>query len=138
MSAPTASTIRRPNRPSKHTSAVELIRRLPGGREQRLELQMRQPEGWGLRRHSRPTDVLGRRMLEDAVDDACAVEAGHHGQPTRHGRGLEQAHVLYPPQVELEIVAARVERRKLPVLTPGEEQSQVRLGVLPGRATVAR
>jgi hypothetical protein len=42
-----------------HQREVEGVGRHPGGGQQRLELQMRQAEGRGLRRHLWAPDVLG-------------------------------------------------------------------------------
>jgi hypothetical protein len=59
---------------SSDKGEIELVRRRPCSGEQRLELEMGQSEGRGLRRHAGAPHVLSWGMLEDVVDDACAVE----------------------------------------------------------------
>jgi hypothetical protein len=80
-----------------HEREVKGVGRLSGGGEHRLELQVRQPEGRGLRRDARSADVVGRRVRKDAVDDAGPVEARDDGQPAGHCGGLKAPHVLQPP-----------------------------------------
>ena len=70
-----------------------------------------------------------RSVFEDAVDDAGPVKAGDDGHSSGHGGGLEPADVLHPPQVQLQVVTLRVQRRDLPLLAPGDEDPRVRLGV---------
>ncbi len=126
MSAPTVSKMRRPSSPSRHTSAKS------NGLSDCLEavssasnLQVGESQGRRLRRHGRPPDVVRRRVFKDSVDDAGAVEASDDGQPSGDGGGLEPSDVLHPPQIQLEVVALRVQRRELSVLTPGEEDPEV-------------
>jgi len=64
-------------------------------------------------------------VFQHAVDDAGPVEASDDGQTSGDRGGLEPSDVLHPPQVQLEIVALRVQRRELPVLAPDEEDPEV-------------
>jgi hypothetical protein len=46
-------------------------------------------------------------VLENPVDDARSVEAGHHGHAPRHGAGGVTALLLHPAHVELDVRARR-------------------------------
>lgn len=56
-----------------HKREVVRVARLPCGGEHGLELQVRQAERGRLRWNGRSSDVLGRGMLQDPVDDAGPV-----------------------------------------------------------------
>nr|WP_247657132.1 hypothetical protein [Micromonospora sp. U56] len=73
---------------------VVRVARQPGGRDQRLELQVTQPEGRRLGRHRGPADVVGRRVFQDGVDDADPIEPDHQRQAPRDRRGLVPTHVV--------------------------------------------
>jgi hypothetical protein len=57
-----------------------------------------------------PADVLSRRVLERAIDHAGPVEASDHGHAARHRGRLESAHLLQPPEVQLDVGADRYRR----------------------------
>jgi hypothetical protein len=59
---------------------VVRVGRQPRGGDQRFELQMAESQGRRLGWHRGPADVVGRRMLQELVDDADAVEADHDRQ----------------------------------------------------------
>jgi hypothetical protein len=73
---------------------VEPIHGLSGRGQHGLELQMSQPEARGLGRHVRAAHVLGRGVLENAVDHAGPIETGDDRQPARHRRWPVSAHLL--------------------------------------------
>jgi len=77
-------------------------------------------------------------VFEDVIYDAGPVEARDDGEPPGHRGGLEPPHVLQPPQVQLEVVALRSQRREVPIMAPVEEHPQVGLGVFARGAAVAR
>ena len=86
--------------------------------------------------------TLGRRTysagecVQHPVDDAGAVEAGHHRQPPRHGRGLEPADLLQPAHVQLDVGPGRpAARARVRRTSPGN--LQVGLGVGTRQALVA-
>ena len=80
MLLPVASKIRKPRRPSMVTSAKShRLAEMLGGRQQGFELKVGQPQGRGLGWHVGPPDVLGRRVLEDAIDHTGP--AGNHRHP---------------------------------------------------------
>ena len=72
--------------------------------------------------------MLGRGVLEHAVEDAGAVEAGGYRELPRDGGGLEPAGLLHPPDVVLQVRAAGGQRVQAAVSAP----PQVGLGVLAG------
>jgi len=61
-----------------HQGEVVIVGRLSRYGQQRLELQVSEPERGRLGRDIRPADVLGRGVFQHAVDDAGAVEPGGH------------------------------------------------------------
>jgi hypothetical protein len=71
-------------------------------------------------------------VLQQAVDDAGAVEAGHDGEPAGHGGGLEAADLLHPADVQLQVRAAGGQRIQGVLGAPGQVAAQVRFGVLAG------
>ena len=81
--------------------------------------------------------MLGRRVLEDAVQDAGPVEPGRDGEPAGDGGGLEPADLLHPPDVELQVRPAGGERVQAAFGAPGQVAAQVRFGVLAGGALEA-
>jgi len=81
--------------------------------------------------------MLGRGVLQGAVDDAGPVEPGRHGEPAGHGGGLELADLLHPPDVQLQVRASRGEGIHAAFGAPGEVTAQVRLGVAAGGASEA-
>ena len=78
--------------------------------------------------------MLGRGVLQHAVDDAGAVEPGGHREPPRDGGGLEPAGLLHPPDVLLQVRAAGGQRVQAAVSAPSQVAAQVGLGVLAGGA----
>ena len=72
--------------------------------------------------------MVGRRVLENPVDHAGPVEADHHRQPPRHGRGPEPADLLQPPHVHLHMRAPHRQGFQVPFGAPGQVDPQVRLG----------
>jgi hypothetical protein len=100
---------------------VEAVGRLAGRGEQGLELQMRQPERWGLGRDRWAPQPLGRGVLEDAVDDAGPVEAADDGGAPRHRRRLEPADLLAPAHVQLQLCPLCCERVQAALGAPAEE-----------------
>ena len=110
------------------------IGRLAGGGEQRLELQVREPQGRRLSRNGRPADVLSWRVLQDTIDDAGPVEPGGDGEPPGNRRGLEPADLLHPPDVQLQMGAPGQEGIQAALGAPGEIAAQIRVGVLSGDA----
>ena len=78
--------------------------------------------------------MIGRGVLEHAVDDAGAVEPGGDREPARDGGGLEPAGLLHPPDVLLQVRAARGRRVQAAVSAPSQVAAQVGLGVLAGGA----
>jgi len=98
---------------------VVAVGRVAGGGEQGFELQVGQPEGRGLGGDGGPADVLGWGVFQDTVDDAGAVEPGHHRHPARDGGRLEPADFLHPPHVQLHVHPARRQRRQIAFGAPG-------------------
>ena len=76
-------------------------------------------------------------MVQDGVDHAGSVEAGDHGHPTRHGRGLESADFLHPPHVPLDLHALDRQWADVLIGAPGEEQPEIGFGVDAGCADIA-
>ena len=71
-------------------------------------------------------------MLQDAVQDAGAVEPGCDGEPAGDGGGLEPADRLPPPDVQLQVRPLRGQRVQAVFSAPGQVAAQVRFGVLTG------
>ena len=88
-----------------HKGEVVPVGGLAGCGEQGFELQVREPEGRRLSRHGRTADVLGWRVLQDAIDDAGPVEPGGDREAPGDCRGLEPADLLRPPDVQLQMRA---------------------------------
>jgi hypothetical protein len=78
--------------------------------------------------------MLGGRALQEAVDDAGAVEPGRDPEAPENGGGLEPADLLHPPDVQLQVRAPCGHRVQPALSTPGKERAQVGLGVLAGGA----
>ena len=75
MSAPVASKIRQAQRPEHgHQGEAVIAGRLARGGQQRLELKVSEPERWRFGRDMGPADMLGRGVLQYAVEDASAAE----------------------------------------------------------------
>ena len=72
-------------------------------------------------------------MLQQAVDHADPVEPSRHGEAPRDSGGLEPADLLHPPDVDLQVRAARGQRVQAVLGAPGEVAAQVGLGVVTGR-----
>jgi len=115
----------------RYQSEVVAIRRLAASGQHGLELQVRQPEGRGLRRHGGPSDVLRRGMLQSTVDDAGAIEAGDHRGAAGHRRRLVPAGLLQPPDVQLQVTPRGRERVEIPDSAPVEEDPKIGVGVQP-------
>ena len=75
----------------RYQREIGWVRRFSRGSEHRLELQVSEPQCRRLRRHDGPADMLGRRMVEYAVDHGGAIEPRGDREPSRHRRGLEPA-----------------------------------------------
>jgi hypothetical protein len=105
----------------RHQREVVRVRRLAGGGQHGLELQVGEPECRGLRRHSRPADMLSRGMLEHAIDDGGAVEARRNREPPRHRRGPEPAHFLHPADIQLQVDPASGQRVEAALGAPRQE-----------------
>jgi hypothetical protein len=88
---------------------LELVCRLPCRGEQRLEPKMGQSEGRGRRWHVGASHGLSRGMREDVIDDAGAVEPGDYGHAARDRRSLVPAHLLKPPDGQLDVRTGRPE-----------------------------
>src|SRR5215469_14128216 len=73
---------------------VARVRGLAGRSEQGLELQVSEPQGGRFRWDRRAADMLGGWMLQEAVDDASAVEPGRDREAPRDSGGLEPADLL--------------------------------------------
>jgi hypothetical protein len=79
--------------------------------------------------------TFGRRTysagewLERTVDHAGPVEAGDHGYAARHRGRLESAHLLQPPQIQLDVRAGSCQRVEAGPPAPGEVAAEVGLGV---------
>ena len=73
-------------------------------------------------------------MLQQAVDDAGAVEPGGDRESPRDGGGLEQADLLHPPDGQLQVRAARDQRVQVAFGAPGQIAAQIGFGVLTGGA----
>ena len=98
---------------------------------------MRQAQGRGLRGDARSAEVFGRGMLQHPVDDARAVEAGHHRRPPRHRRRLEPSGLLHPAHEQLQLRPARGQRVHAAVGAPIQEPAQIRGRVRARQAGVA-
>ena len=124
---------------AEHRDEGEVVRvgRQPRGGDQRFELQMAESQGGRLGGHGGPADVVGRRMLQELVDDADAVEADHDRQAAGDRGGLVAARVLQPAQIPLDVRADRGERVEVLVGAPAQEDPQVRLGMRPRYADTA-
>ena len=110
---------------------VEPVRSLPGGGQQRLELEVSEAEGRGFCRDVWPADVFGRGVFEQAVDDRGAVEPGDDRHPSG-GRGrLEPADLLHPAHIQLDLWTRGRQWIDPPLGAPGQECAQVGLGVRP-------
>ena len=72
-----------------HQREVVPVGGVAGGGEQRLELQVREPEGRRLGRHGRTAHILSWRVVQDAVDDAGPVEPGGDRKAPGDRRGPE-------------------------------------------------
>ena len=73
-------------------------------------------------------------MVEQAVDDRGAVEAGDDGGPAGDGGRLEPANLLHPSDVELNLWPGRGEGVEAVLLAPVQVAAQVGLGVGAGEA----
>jgi hypothetical protein len=73
-------------------------------------------------------------VLQDPVDDTGPVEPRGHGEAPGDGGGLEAADLLHPPDVQLQVRAARGQRVQPVPCAPGEEAAQIGCGVLTGGA----
>ena len=73
-------------------------------------------------------------MLQDAVEDAGAVEPGCDGEPAEDGGGLEPADLLHPPDVQLQVRTPGSQRVQALLRAPGKVAAQVGFGVLVGGA----
>jgi hypothetical protein len=114
----------------RHQREVTLAVRLAGGGQHGLELQVGEPERGRLRRHCRPADMLGRRVIEHAVDHRGAVEPGGDREPPRHRRRLEPAHFLHPADVQLQMHPASCQRIEAALGAPRQEAPQVTVRVI--------
>jgi hypothetical protein len=81
--------------------------------------------------------MLGGRVRHEAVQDEGPVEAGHDGEPARHGGGFEPADLLHPPDVQLQVRPLGGERVQATLGAPGQVAAQVGFGVLAGGALEA-
>jgi hypothetical protein len=68
-------------------------------------------------------------VLEHPVDDAGAVEAGHHGEGARNGAGGVAAVFLHPAEVQLDVWPGRGEWIEPAFGAPVQVGAQVGLGM---------
>jgi hypothetical protein len=73
-------------------------------------------------------------VFQEAVDDAGPVEPGRHREPPRHRRGLEEADLLHPPDVQLQVRPPRGEWVQAALGAPGQVAAQIGFGVVTRRA----
>jgi hypothetical protein len=118
-----------------HQGEVVVAGRFAGGGQQGFELQVSEPERGRFGRDIRPADMLGRGVLQYALDDAGAVEPGGHREPPGDGGGLEPAGLLHPQDVLLQVRAAGGQRVQAAVSAPSQVTAQVGSGVLTGGTT---
>ena len=127
-----ASKIRRPSSPSRHTSAKSFrlgdCRAAVSRASSCRWVSPRVGDSAGTRGSA---DVLGRGVVEQAVDDGGAVEAGDDRGPAGDGGRLESADLLHPSQVELDLCPRCRQRIEAPFSAPGEVGAEVGLGVGP-------
>ena len=95
---------------------------------------MSEPESGRLGGHDGAADVLGGRVLEEAIENAGPVEPGYNGESLGHGGRLEPADLLHPPDVQLQVRAPGGQRVQAPFRAPGQVAAQVGFGVLVGGA----
>jgi hypothetical protein len=120
-----------------HRGEVGGVCRVAGGCEHGFELQVRQSQGGGLGWDVGSADVLGRGVFHHGVDDAGAVEPGHHRHPPGDRGGFVVADLLHPPHVQLDVDPAGGQRRRAPFGAPGQEDPQVGFGVATWPRTTA-
>jgi len=97
---------------------------------------MRQAQRGRLGRHRGPTHVSRRRIVQDGVDDAGAVEADHDRQPSGHGGRLEPAGLLQPAHEQFHIDSAGGQRIEVSLTAPAQEDLKVGIGVCAGQSLV--
>ena len=115
-----------------HQGEIARVRRLAGGGEKGLELQVRESQGRRFGGHRRAAHVLSGRMLQHAVEEASPVEPGRDGEPPEDGGGLEPADLLHPPDVQLQVRALRGQRVQAALGAPGQVAAQVGFGAVAG------
>jgi len=76
-------------------------------------------------------------VLQNAVQDAGAVEPGRDRESSGDGGGLEPADFLHPPDVQLQVRTLRGQRVQAALGAPGQIAAEVRFGVLAGGALEA-
>jgi hypothetical protein len=105
------------------------VDRLAGRGEHRFERSVAHPQGRELGdTRGRRTCSAGDRSTRASVN-TCAVEAGHHRQPPRHGRRLVAAGLLHPPHKQLDRHPRRGERIDGLVSAPRPVAAQTRRDV---------
>ena len=131
MSALVASKIEQAEQAEHgHQGEVARVRRVPGGGEQGLELQVREAQGRRFSGYRWAAHVLSGRMLQDAIQDAGPVDPGGDREPPGDGGGLEPADFLHPPDVQLRVRPPGGQRVQAALGTPGQVTAQVGFGVL--------
>src|ERR1039458_577629 len=130
-----ASDTRRPSSPRRHARAWSIgPRGCPLG-DEGTELQAIEAQGGRLGVDLGASDVLGRRVLDEAVEDADPVEAGHRRQPPSDG-GPGQSPLLHGAGPQLDVAPLGGEDLKIDRGAPGKELAQVAHVALAGRSRV--
>ena len=69
--------------------------------------------------------MVGGRVIEHSVDDAGSVEADQDRKPTGDRGRLVAAHLLHPPQVDLDVWPLSLERVQVLLGAPDEVAAEV-------------
>jgi hypothetical protein len=108
-----------------HQGEVVDVGRLFASAEHGLELEVIQAECRGLGGDAWTANVFGWRVVEEPVDDAGAVETGHHREATRNRRWLVATYLLHPAEEQLDMGPANLQGVQSLPAAPVEEGAQV-------------